>query len=138
MSAVRALQDLAASGSRSSTSRSSICLSAARCPGVSPAATSLLIDLGEEPPDGPPPGYNGGQARWEMSKWRTLIDAAQRKGGKPIVLHDCHNGCGSTFAGPTLAARPCPPTCIPRLLSGGSVQCNSTFDWGQTVGHGFL
>ena len=71
----------------------------------------LMVDscgvVSRPPPDGPPPGYNGGQARWEMSKWRTLIDAAQQKGGKPIVLHDCHNGCGSGFGGPTLAALPC-------------------------------
>jgi hypothetical protein len=28
-------------------------------------------------------------------------------GGKPALLHDCHNGCASVFGGPTLAVSPC-------------------------------
>ena len=42
-----------------------------------------------------------------MTKWRSLIDDAVAKGAPPIVLHDCHNGCGSDFGGPTLALAPC-------------------------------
>ena len=43
-----------------------------------------------------------------MTKWRKLIDAAVAKGTVPgVVLHDCHNGCGSEFGGPTLALAPC-------------------------------
>jgi hypothetical protein len=45
--------------------------------------------------------------QWEMTRWRELIDAAVSKGAPPILLHDCHNGCGSPFGGPTLAVAPC-------------------------------
>eukprot|EP00039_Didymoeca_costata_P021632 m.345013 g.345013 ORF g.345013 m.345013 type:complete len:671 (+) comp25672_c0_seq1:63-2075(+) len=61
------------------------------------------------PPYGPPPGTPGGQARWEMSKWKELIQGYQTQ-AKPIVLHDCHNGCGSNFAGPTLTVTECNKT----------------------------
>ena len=57
------------------------------------------------PPHGPPPNYNGGQARWELTKWHNLSAAAT--GRKPVLLHDCHNGCASGFGGPTLLAQPC-------------------------------
>ena len=71
----------------------------------------LMVDScgikSRSPPDGPPPGYNGGQARFEMTKWKQIIVAAQAAGSKPIVLHDCHNGCGSGYGGPTLSALPC-------------------------------
>jgi hypothetical protein len=71
------------------------------------------------PPHGPPadwPDCPAGapgcaprfaQAQWEMTRWRELIDAAVAEGGPPILLHDCHNGCGSAFGGPTLAAADC-------------------------------
>lgn len=26
---------------------------------------------------------------------------------RPVILHSCHNGCGSTFVGPTLVTAPC-------------------------------
>ena len=55
------------------------------------------------PPHGPPPGYSGGQARWELTKWKELLSTAE----KPVLLHDCHNGCASGFGGPTLAAANC-------------------------------
>jgi len=51
------------------------------------------------------------QARWEMTLWKGIVtDWQKTPSGKPVVLHDCHNGCGSTFAGPTLAALPCDPS----------------------------
>ncbi len=67
------------------------------------------------PPHGPPKDWpvcpdcdpRHAQSRWEMTKWRQMIDAAVAKGAPPIVLHDCHNGCGSDFGGPTLALAPC-------------------------------
>ena len=55
------------------------------------------------PPHGPPPNYPGGQARWELTKWKSLLSTAP----KPVLLHNCHNGCASGFGGPTLEARPC-------------------------------
>ena len=99
----------------------------------------LMVDscgvISRPPPDGPPPGYNGGQARWEMSKWRTLIDAAQQKGGKPIVLHDCHNGCGSGFGGPTLAALPCNESDPAQLCAppNTSARSSSAAVWGRMM-----
>ena len=71
------------------------------------------------PPAGPPnpypvcPGCSPAhaQSRWEMSRWRTLIDEAVANGTVDgVVLHDCHNGCGSDFGGPTLALAPCDPS----------------------------
>lgn len=74
------------------------------------------------PPHGPPPdwpdcpanapgcGPRDAQAQWEMTKWRELIDDAVAKGHPPIVLHDCHNGCGSSFGGPTLTVATCDAT----------------------------
>ena len=59
------------------------------------------------PPRGPAPGSAGGQGRWEMTKWHDMLAAKQAAGAKPVLLHDCHIGCGSSFAGPTLAALPC-------------------------------
>ena len=59
------------------------------------------------PPHGPPPGYAGGQGRWEMSKWHDMLASKQAAGAKPILLFDCHIGCGSNFAGPTLAVKKC-------------------------------
>ena len=68
------------------------------------------------PPHGPPkdwpvcPGCSPrhAQSRWEMTKWRTLIDAAVARGTvDDVILHDCHNGCGSQFGGPTLALALC-------------------------------
>lgn len=38
-----------------------------------------------------------------MTKWKNLLAKAK----KPVLLHDCHNGCGSGFGGPTLVARAC-------------------------------
>ena len=83
----------------------------------------LMVDscglVVKPPPHGPPKdwppcpacGPRIAQARWEMTKWRNLIDAAVAKGTVPgVVLHDCHNGCGSEFGGPTLAAAPCDAT----------------------------
>jgi hypothetical protein len=71
----------------------------------------LMVDscgvVSRPPPHGPPPGYPGGQARWEMVLWKNLTLGFQKDGNPPVVLHDCHNGCGSMFAGPTLAAAPC-------------------------------
>jgi hypothetical protein len=71
----------------------------------------LMVDscgvVQRDPPHGPPPGYLGGQARWEMVLWKNLTLGWSRQGHPPVVLHDCHNGCGSMFAGPTLVARPC-------------------------------
>eukprot|EP00947_MAST-08B_sp_MAST-8B-sp1_P005045 g5045.t1 len=71
----------------------------------------LMIDScgiqARDPPNGPPPGYPGGQARWEMSKWKDILKAKQAGGHKAVLLHDCHNGCTSTFAGPTLVAVKC-------------------------------
>lgn len=74
------------------------------------------------PPQGPPKdwpdcpssapgcGPRAAQAQWEMTRWRQLIDAAVEKGHLPILLHDCHNGCGSPFGGPTLSAVACDST----------------------------
>lgn len=59
------------------------------------------------PPHGPPPGFSGGQGRWELTKWHNMLADKQQAGAKPIVLHDCHIGCGSNFAGPTLAVQHC-------------------------------
>eukprot|EP01047_Picozoa_sp_COSAG01_P048057 COSAG01_NODE_4647_length_4852_cov_3.841153_4_plen_257_part_00 len=59
------------------------------------------------PPHGPPPGAVGGQGRWEMTKWHSMIAAKQAQGAKPVLLHDCHIGCTSNFAGPTLAVKKC-------------------------------
>lgn len=59
------------------------------------------------PPYGPPPGTPGGQARWEMMLWTNISLAYQQRSGKSVVIHDCHNGCTSTFAGPTLSTAPC-------------------------------
>ena len=73
----------------------------------------------QPPPHGPPkdwpvcPGCSPrhAQSRWEMTKWRALIDATVSKDptffDDGIMLHDCHNGCGSEFGGPTLALAPC-------------------------------
>jgi hypothetical protein len=76
------------------------------------------------PPDGPAPGTPGGQARWEMTRWTNLSLDYKRRANKTVLIHDCHNGCGSTFAGPTLEAVPCSasdPAQIWALdLSGGS------------------
>jgi hypothetical protein len=67
----------------------------------------LMIDScgvqNRPPPHGPPPGYPGGQARWELTKWKELLSTAE----KPVLLHDCHNGCASGFGGPTLVATTC-------------------------------
>ena len=57
------------------------------------------------PPHGPPPGFPGGQGRWELTRWHNMLAAKQQSGAQPILLHDCHIGCGSNFAGPTLASR---------------------------------
>lgn len=74
------------------------------------------------PPHGPPTdwpdcpanapgcGPRAAQAQWEMTKWRELIDAAVASGHPPIILHDCHNGCGSPFGGPTLTVAECNAT----------------------------
>ena len=83
----------------------------------------LMVDscgiVVKPPPHGPPkdwplcPGCSPrhAQARWEMTQWRNLIDAAVTKGTVPgVVLHDCHNGCASDFGGPTLVAAPCNTT----------------------------
>lgn len=59
------------------------------------------------PPHGPPPGADGGQGRWELTKWHDMLAAKQQAGAKPVLLHDCHIGCGSNFAGPTLTVKPC-------------------------------
>jgi hypothetical protein len=59
------------------------------------------------PPHGPPPGFPGGQGRWELTRWHNMLAAKQQSGAQPILLHDCHIGCGSNFAGPTLAVKPC-------------------------------
>ena len=56
---------------------------------------------------GPPPGYVGGQGRWELTQWHDMLVDKQAAGSKPVLLHDCHIGCGSNFAGPTLAVKPC-------------------------------
>jgi hypothetical protein len=65
----------------------------------------------QAPPHGPPkdwpvcPGCSprAAQSRWEMTKWRTMIDetVAQNPAffSDGIMLHDCHNGCGSEFGG---------------------------------------
>ena len=50
--------------------------------------------------------YIGGQGRWEMTKWHDMIATKQAAGSKPVLLHNCHIGCGSNFAGPTLATKP--------------------------------
>ena len=73
-----------------------------------------------EPPHGPPKdwplcpsnspgcGPRAAQAQWEMTTWRELIDSYVSNHTVPaVILHDCHNGCGSPFGGPTLAAVPC-------------------------------
>lgn len=74
------------------------------------------------PPHGPPPDWpdcpanapgcspRAAQAQWEMTKWRGLIDDAVAKGHPPIILHDCHNGCGSSFGGPTITTTDCNDT----------------------------
>ena len=71
------------------------------------------------PPHGPPKdwplcpsgapgcGPRYAQAQWEMTLWRQKIDSYVAKGTVPgVILHDCHNGCGSPFGGPTLGAWP--------------------------------
>ena len=62
------------------------------------------------PPHGPAPGAPGGQGRWEMTAWHDMLAAKQAAGAKPVLLHNCHIGCGSNFAGPTLAVKPCNAT----------------------------
>ena len=64
-------------------------------------------DWPECPSDAPGCGPRAAQAQWEMTKWRDLIDTAVANGHPPIVLHDCHNGCGSPFGGPTLGVVEC-------------------------------
>lgn len=61
------------------------------------------------PPFGPPPNTPGGQARWEMTRWVNLSLEYQRRTNRTVLIHDCHNGCISSFAGPTLAIRACDP-----------------------------
>ena len=63
--------------------------------------------INKPPPHGPPPGFEGGQARWELVQWHNNLAAEQAAGAKPIALHDCHVGCASNFGGPTLAVAPC-------------------------------
>ena len=72
------------------------------------------------PPHGPAPGYVGGQGRWEMTKWHDLIAAS-----RPLApsRSSCHIGCGSSFAGPTLAAKPC--------NSGHSTPAGTTPGWSE-------
>ena len=76
------------------------------------------------PPNGPPDGYPGGQARWELTKWKQLLNAtAAQSTRKPVLLHNCHNGCASGFGGPTLVARPCAdadPSQLWRLQTDGA------------------
>ena len=63
------------------------------------------------PSDAPGCGPRPAQAQWEMTKWRGLIDEAVSKKTVPgVVLHDCHNGCGSPFGGHTLAVAACNAT----------------------------
>lgn len=71
----------------------------------------IMIDscgiVTKPPPYGPPPDYPGGQARWEMTLWKNILANKQKQGHKPVLIHDCHNGCTTTFSGTTLAALPC-------------------------------
>ena len=41
-----------------------------------------------------------------MTEWGNTIGNYS----KPIILHNCHNYCASTFSGPTLIAAPCSDT----------------------------
>lgn len=43
-----------------------------------------------------------------LKTWRKKIDTAELN--RPIILHSCHNGCATTFNGPTLVAAPCNET----------------------------
>ena len=54
-----------------------------------------------------PAGPRYAQAQWEMTQWRQKIDSYVAKGLPSVILHDCHNGCGSAFGGPTLGVAPC-------------------------------
>ncbi len=40
------------------------------------------------PPNGPPAGYPGGQARWEMSLWNQILTDFKNQTGTSVVLHD--------------------------------------------------
>jgi hypothetical protein len=44
-------------------------------------------------------------SRAVMNKWSTKAQATSEAGA--VILHDCHNGCASTYAGPTVVAAPC-------------------------------
>jgi hypothetical protein len=99
----------------------------------------LMIDsCGVEnrpPPHGPPPGYPGGQARWELTKWKDLLSTAEN----PVLLHDCHNGCASGFGGPTLIAAICDSTDVSQrwlLQTDGSYSALISATNGLCVGCG--
>ena len=74
-------------------------------------AEYVMIDscgiINKPPPFGPPPGFVGGQGRWELDQWHNNLAAEQAAGAKPVALHDCHVGCASNYGGPTLAVSPC-------------------------------
>lgn len=68
----------------------------------------IMVDsVGEMPP------YEAGKQdprywdwpRTVLTYWREKIDAAGLSW--PVILHSCHNGCATTFNGPTLTAAPC-------------------------------
>ena len=64
----------------------------------------VMVDsVGNEPP------YPKSDQRW-WSWPKTLLtewSAKVQNFSRPIILHSCHNRCGSTFSGPTLLAAAC-------------------------------
>ena len=62
----------------------------------------VMIDsVGQQPPDANWSEY--GWPKEMLSKWgQKLLNTS-----RPVILHSCHNGCGSTFVGPTLRVASC-------------------------------
>ena len=64
----------------------------------------LMVDsCGIIPEDGRSPAAQG---KYELTLWQRLLNATAPP-SRPVLLHDCHNGCASGYSGPTLAAAPC-------------------------------
>ena len=64
----------------------------------------VMVDsVGNEPP------YDKSDQRWWswpkalLTEWSAKVKAYSR----PVILHSCHNRCGSTFSGPTLLGATC-------------------------------
>ena len=59
-----------------------------------------------------PPHDYWSMQKYQLGLWSDRIVHRKSSPGvvvprAPSILHDCHNGCGSTFKGPTLRLAPC-------------------------------